>query len=150
MAGAHTRRGLARRDVEVEHGGKPEDAVIVKRDAGLQPQVEVATAGRPHFVPPGNARFIVCMFVVKGQASAHVQEVQQTESQVDPARKGAVPFVEAMSLAIGGVCTATAQAPGIQRKIATHANGEIPLAQGVGVLLVKTVGSGHQPALGEG
>ena len=139
MAGAHTGRFFARRYVGINLDGcRKQSLLAVERHTDLEPHVQVTTASSPHVV--GARRTIgLGMFVVKGQIQAQIHKLVKAHGGVHVARKRRRPVIKTISLAIGGIVTATAQGPSVESDIATRTDREPELAISLGIVLMDTI-----------
>ena len=93
MTGTSTHGVFTRRDIEVEHGGKAEDALVAERHRSLEPEVKVATARGPHVQVAGRAFIVIGVVVVERKAHTDIQEVEKTDSGIEVTGEGPVPLV---------------------------------------------------------
>jgi hypothetical protein len=149
MAGAHTGSFFARgyESINLDSSGE-ESLLAIEGHTHLKPHVQVTTAGGPHVAATGGAiRF--GMFVVKGQIQAQIHKLVKAHGGVHVARKRRSPVIKTISLAIGGIVTATAQGPSVESDIATRTDRESKLAISLGIVLMDTVSTTLDARLGK-
>ena len=139
---------IASREIDITLDSEAKEALGVSNEAGLQPNVQVATASCPEIAFA--IALQVGMVIVQRESHTEVNEILQTDCSVNITAKRTSIAMERAFLITLLDHAATGLRPRVRRNIAARTDFNTPLTQRVSVVLMNTGSSTLKPGLGKG